>query len=265
MVGECCDYPAWRAADTWHTDKDTPSNRSIHPLLRRHHPRETPDQETPMLVQKDFLCADLLQLHYLDLSGFLDAGGYVIHRTRHNLTHFLLCLSLIGLLISSCSSIEARNTITGIVVDEHGPVAGAVVRAQTTENNTVTDIDGSFLLSELNPDQIITVTAWKSGYYIAGAQEILPGSKDIIIHLEAHSDADNPDYLWLPSQYHPGEGEDQGCDECHSNKNTNISYDLPVDEWLLDAHLQSAENPTFNDVQWDRYARQSESTHPVCL
>jgi len=169
----------------------------------------------------------------------------VIHRIRHNWIHFLLCLSSIGLLISSCSTIEARNTITGIVIDEHGPVAGAVVRAQTTENKTVTDTDGSFLLSELNPDQIITVTAWKSGYYIAGAQEILPGSKDIIIHLEAHSDTDNPDYIWLPSQYHPGEGEDQGCAECHSKKNTNISYDLPVDEWLLDAHSQSAANPRF--------------------
>lgn len=26
MVGECCEYPAWRAADNWHTDKDTPGD-----------------------------------------------------------------------------------------------------------------------------------------------------------------------------------------------------------------------------------------------
>jgi len=26
MIGECCEFPAWRAADNWHTDKNTPSD-----------------------------------------------------------------------------------------------------------------------------------------------------------------------------------------------------------------------------------------------
>lgn len=164
---------------------------------------------------------------------------------RCNLIRLLVYISFFGILLSSCGTVKARNTIAGKVFDERGPVAGAVVRVQTTENHTATDTDGRFTFSELDADETITVTAWKSGYYIAGAQEILPGTKDIEIHLEAHPDADNPDYDWLPSQYHLGEGEDQGCAECHSNKNTNIPYDLPVDEWLQDAHSQSATNSRF--------------------
>ena len=27
MVGECCDYPAWRAADSWHTSNETPGDQ----------------------------------------------------------------------------------------------------------------------------------------------------------------------------------------------------------------------------------------------
>lgn len=48
-----------------------------------------------------------------------------------------------------------------------------------------------------------------------------------------------------PSTLHPGEGENQGCAECHSNVGTDLAFSLPVDEWLLDAHSQSANNPHF--------------------
>ncbi len=65
------------------------------------------------------------------------------------------------------------------------------------------------------------------------------------IELHAHAAEDNPDYAWLPSEHHPGEGEDQGCAACHSNEGKEDDTLLPVDEWRLDAHSQAAQNPRF--------------------
>jgi len=156
--------------------------------------------------------------------------------------------------LTSCGIVQKQDVISGTVLDEHGPVADAVVRAQATENHTITDKVGKFTLSGLDSDEAVTVTAWASGYYIAGVQEVMPGTNDIEIYLEAHTDSDNPDYAWLPSQYHFGQGEDQGCAECHSSGSSPLPEGegtgarvntLPVDEWLQDAHSQSAINPRF--------------------
>jgi hypothetical protein len=136
------------------------------------------------------------------------------------------------------------GTISGKVLDEHGPVAEATVRVQTTEIHTTTNADGQFTLSGVTPEKNLFITAWASGYYIVGI-EAFPGDEDIEIQLHAQTEKDNPDYEWLPSQYHPGQGENQGCAECHSNEETDISLTLPVDEWLQDAHSQSAVNPRF--------------------
>ena len=131
-----------------------------------------------------------------------------------------------------------------MVFDESGPLGGAVVRVQTTDIHTITDADGKFMLTDLAFDETVFVTAWASGYYIVGV-EATPGDDEVELHLHAHMREDNPDYAWLPSMYHPGEGEDQGCVACHSNANTDYSFELPVDEWLQDAHSQSAINPRF--------------------
>ena len=163
-------------------------------------------------------------------------------RIRVALMRLFLSIVTLGVALVSCEPAQPPDEISGKVLDEHGPVADAVVRVQTTETHTTTNVDGKFTLAELEADEAITVTAWKSGYYIAGVQEVFPGTKDVEIHIESHTDSDNPDYEWLPSQYHPGQGEDQGCAECHSNENGKLSFDLPVDEWLQDAHSQSAVN-----------------------
>ncbi len=139
--------------------------------------------------------------------------------------------------------VETENSISGLVVDEHGPVPSAVVRVQTTQNSAITDEEGRFTLSGLQPGETIFVTAWDSGYYIVGV-EAAPGN-EVEIHLEAHTAEDNSEYEWLPSTHHPGQGENQGCSECHSAVGTDLTITLPVDEWLLDAHSQSATNPRF--------------------
>jgi len=158
-----------------------------------------------------------------------------------------ICLFLIlcSGLVSSCSIFKIPDSISGLVVDEHGPISDATVRIQTTEIETRTDNLGRFTLPVQDPSIPLSITAWKSGYYIAGKYDLKAGIKDIEIHLEKHAEIDNPAYSWLPSLYHPGEGENQGCAECHSNQGTAISHSLPVDEWLLDSHSQSATNPHF--------------------
>ena len=77
-------------------------------------------------------------------------------RIRPNLLRLWICLASLGILLSSCGTVEARSTISGNVFDEGGPAAGAVVRVQTTENHTVTDPDGKFTLSGLDTDQTVT-------------------------------------------------------------------------------------------------------------
>jgi hypothetical protein len=162
---------------------------------------------------------------------------------------YLFALVLISLcLLGGCSALNpdiSENEITGVVLDEAQPVAGAVVRIKTTKIETVTEIDGSFSISGLSDGEPVDVTAWASGYYIAAAEDILPGTSDLKFELHPHHTQDNPDYDWLPSLYHEGEGENQGCAECHSSADANIGFTLPVDEWLQDAHASTASNPRF--------------------
>jgi len=152
-------------------------------------------------------------------------------------------LALLGLLIFvSCSAVD--HTISGKVQDEHGPLAGAVVRIQTTTISTTTDESGNFTLPGPAAGEQVFVTAWHTGYFIAGVNAEA-GDADLVIELHHHADQDNIAYRWLPSQHHTGQGEDQGCAACHSSAGTEETVALPVDEWLLDAHSQSARNPRF--------------------
>jgi len=165
-------------------------------------------------------------------------SGFTPHIPR-----FVACGLLLAALLTACQ--PEPSTIAGVVMDEDGPVAGAVVRVQTTTRAAVTDAGGHFVLADLTPGEPVTLTAWAEGYFIAGGDAYLPGTDDVELHLHPHAAEDNPDYAWLPSQYHPGEGEDQGCAQCHSNAGSDLPFALPVDEWREDAHSQSAVNPRF--------------------
>jgi len=136
--------------------------------------------------------------------------------------------------------------ISGQVVDESGPVSAAVVRVQTTKYSTVSDENGNFQLDVSPLDEgPYKLTGWAKGYFCTGPVEANLGDTDVLIELHHHASEDNPEYSWLPSEYHPGEGEDQGCAECHSSEGTDLGFLLPVDEWRLDAHSKSASNPNF--------------------
>ena len=74
MVGECCEYPAWRAADTWHTDKDTPTlDDSIQEptpeSIQEQSSRESPDQDPTDAGSRGFPCPN--GLAPIALFGFI--------------------------------------------------------------------------------------------------------------------------------------------------------------------------------------------------
>ncbi len=187
-------------------------------------------------------------------------------------------LLLLLIFLTACSP----KAVTGTVLDESGnPLPEAIVRVQATAIQTIADENGRFRIPSLPTDEPSYITAWVSGYYIAGT-EANPGD-EIEIHLEVHTTEDNAKYEWLPSTYHPGEGEDQGCAQCHSVESAfspeamlsriaplptligeplGEGATLPVDEWLLDAHAQSALNPRFLTMYTgqDVYGNQSPFT-----
>jgi hypothetical protein len=114
------------------------------------------------------------------------------------------------------------------------------------EHSAVTGSEGKFELAV--PGSFsgpVKLTAWAKGYFIGGPVEASPGQKDVTISLHRHSQLDNREYEWSPSVRSAGSGENQGCSECHFRGEAASGPVLPVDEWLKDAHSQSAVNPRF--------------------
>ena len=156
-----------------------------------------------------------------------------------------------------------ERTVRGIVRDDDGAVAGAVIRIQTTEHSAVTGSEGKFELAI--PESFsgpVKLTAWAKGYYISGPVEASPGGKEMTISLHRHSRWDNLEYELLPSFRPAGSGNKQACSECHFRGEAASGRPLPVDEWLKDAHSQSAVNPRFLTMHFgtDMSGRRSPAT-----
>jgi hypothetical protein len=142
----------------------------------------------------------------------------------------------------------AACSLSGTVRDGQGPVPGAVVRIQGGSRAVTSDADGRFRFTGLSCAVPVPLTAWARGYYIGGGTPFRPGTTEVEILLLPHTDRDNFAYAWLPSGYFPGQGENQGCTECHSSDRGGVPELeglLPVDEWRRDAHGLSARNPRF--------------------
>ena len=156
--------------------------------------------------------------------------------------------------------------MSGFVTAEDGsPVSGASVRIQATSLNTTSDPNGQFSLSVPQSEKQIVLTAWASGYFNGGPVLVAPGDNEIEIKLLAHPNTDNPNYQWLSTFDDPGQGEDQACAACHSNEGNDNSLSLPVDEYQLDAHANSAINPRFLTMYLgtDTQGNQSPATRYV--
>jgi len=153
--------------------------------------------------------------------------------------------------------------IRGTVRDDEGAVPGAVVRIQTTEHSTITDAKGEFELALPESHRApVKLTAWAKGYFIGGPVEASPDGEGVAISIHRHSRLDNLEYAWTPASRSPGSGENQGCSECHLRGSAGAGPALPVDEWLKDAHSQSAVNPRFLSMHagTDISGRRSPST-----
>jgi len=130
-------------------------------------------------------------------------------------------------------------SISGFVFDSNGSVEDAVVRIQCTEISARTDSFGYFLINGLNTDGKFRLTAWAYGYYIAGGKRYLAGTDSVEFKLTPLLEGDNPDYKWLSS--YSSQNNELNCENCHSGSNES----LPFDEWIRDAHSQSAGNIRF--------------------
>ncbi len=187
-----------------------------------------------------------------------------------NLKRILVLFIFIAAVIvfSPLFKAEAKVTnpdriISGTVRDDKGPVSEALVRIPTTEYNALTGSDGRFQLEV--PEAFsgpVRLTAWAKGYYIAGPVEAAPGIKEVMISIHRHGKWDNHEYKWVSSSKSAGSGENQECSECHFRGEKILGPALPVDEWLKDAHSQSARNPIFLAFQTgkDISGRRSQST-----
>ena len=171
----------------------------------------------------------------------------------------LVALAIVGGCVHADPSTDA--VVRGVVLTEGGtPIAGATVRIQATDQAVRTDPDGRF---ELDATEIVPLTAWAPGYYIAGGGDHTPGTETTFTLLPVPA-TDNADYEWLTVSAH-GTGEDQGCAACHSRTGSDVPFALPVDQWSSDAHSTSASNDRFLTMYFgtDTTGRQSSPTRYV--
>ncbi len=121
--------------------------------------------------------------------------------------------------------------VTGTVKDSDGPVRGAVVRVQATENKTISGAKGDFTLTVEEESFPLTVTAWADGYFV-GWDKAENTESELSIELKEYYTYDDPSYTWFSTESADGSAS---CAACMP------SYD----EWMADAHSQSAVNPRF--------------------
>lgn len=128
-------------------------------------------------------------------------------------------------------------TISGVVVDAKGPVAGAIVQIHGSPIQTKTSKSGVYILSGMSGTTPVVVTAWYAGYYI-GSATVNPsapewkGGQDITITLKPYDTSDNNQYAWFSFNGVKGSAS---CGLCHRE----------YPEWQADAHSQAAINPRF--------------------
>ncbi len=131
------------------------------------------------------------------------------------------------------SGMGAQIELTGFVFDGKGPAEGAWVQVQATDYLAESDADGAFIIPMPAVTEPITLVAWRKNHLFTYTQvipaQVVAENALITLTLKAHHRTDNLDYEWEPSE---------NCAECHTAN----------DEWLGDAHSQTAKNPRFLSI-----------------
>ncbi len=128
-------------------------------------------------------------------------------------------------------------TLSGVVSNAQGPVAGAVVQIQGKPIQVQTDQHGAYTFTGISGTTPLILTAWSAGHYV-GWINVNPsapnwtGGSGLNIMLKPLPEEDNPKYDWFTFE---GVHGSASCGLCHRE----------YKEWLLDAHAQAATNPRF--------------------
>ena len=137
---------------------------------------------------------------------------------------------------------QTAISLAGIVKDASGPVPNAIVRVKAGTDQTKTDGSGQFQLETVTSQDSVILTAWASGYYNGGGSAFSPGDTSIILNLKAHHQSDNASYAWVGANSEFGSSSN--CQLCHAAVGSKDDG-LPFDDWKLDAHSGSTQNPRF--------------------
>jgi len=168
----------------------------------------------------------------------------------------LLALGFCLLLTAACADAQdpATGSISGVVVGPDGPLAGALVRQQATENMVLTDGEGRFELRDLPREGTLKITAWVEGYFVGWVDDALAKAQPVEIVLKPYYTYDNPAYDWFSLEGEMGSISCSHCMPCY-------------EEWLDDAHSQSAVNPRFLTTYSgiDLYGNQSPLTRFIYI
>src|SRR5687767_75941 len=129
------------------------------------------------------------------------------------------------------------TTISGVVVDAEGAVAGAIVQLHGQPAQFKTAKDGTFVINGITGTTPLVITAWSDGHYI-GSTTVNPrapdwqGGQELTITLKSYYTTDNSLYSGFSFE---GVSGSASCGLCHRE----------YKEWQVDAHAQSAINPRF--------------------
>lgn len=165
-------------------------------------------------------------------------------------------LALAAAWLGGCSSTHRPpDSISGLVRDDSGPLAGATVRVRATDWMATSDQQGRFTLRGVSSDEPLLITAWATGYYIGGGDRPYRAGEDAVeVVLTRHASEDHADYRWVSAFRQPGV-ESGNCVQCHASSSETSTQGaptvsgrsgwLPFDEWIQDAHGLSTQNPRF--------------------
>ena len=147
----------------------------------------------------------------------------------------LAVVAFIGLpmwLLEQLRPNDVTGDLIGEVRDEHGPVAGAVVRIKGTSIATISDENGRFQLPR--PDSASRITASKDGYFIAGSPTV---ESPLVLRLHRLPAEDCMRYAWVDPT--PNPSERMNCGNCHKAMH---------EEWSLSGHARSSTNRRLHNL-----------------